>query len=863
MRSLWLPSILAREADIQACSRERQNPLHLAVEHAQAVTLLLDKGAAINNKDALGQTPLNLAVRRRHIESAMALIRREADRDVQDDRGMTPLSYAIEQNDLAMVEAFFEASPGTFRNNMWDNLKRAVQCSAASVARFIISRPPDAINEANDQMNELFFATAKQDLADILLALADLGADIKRRWDPHNQTALHAAAESGRVENMRGLMELGAEVDAADVDDKTPLHYAAKSGHAEAISTLLDQGASINAVNKQHETPLFCAAYGGHVGAAKALLNGGSDVTLCRTDGWSPLHAAADNVEMSALLILHESDVNLPEDTGSSPMHFAVRWDHSETVQLLLENGGDPNMADHDETTPFHRALLLPNRYECARAILGHGGSNMPGLDTPTWHGLAPIHMAILSDSNPDLTRLLLGRGAKAQVRAVRGATCLSLAVTVGQGQVLEILLEGAPCAGSWDYRDLVAAYWQGILMALPGSASARCVERLLDTKEGGRLLKELSDEGGHSGLKAYLLRAQNINEASERKLLPLALLNRGIDPFEPRSLGQETAFELGIRTWGSDINDFIEACAKYIPHPLVPSPNFGFRELRMVTELDTASLWKKLEPLLKHVETEADQDGWTICHFLSQSAPRLEFTPHEVPKTWELKTPTAVVWPSTWKVEYLEFGPGVEISADGRGVWFEGRNHSGGEKGMLSVRADFPSPHRNTPLGLPYFEVTIEQAPGAIGPESDGDGLNPTVVSVGFCGELVDLRDRHPGRIPWTVAYHGDNGGIYEEHARTKYPTERLFGPGSTVGCGIDYHKGEYLFTLDGEVVARHSSKVIYRKLYPCIGHSDGAASVTVNFGASDFVWKEAGQLRAREADGSLRAAAGRERKW
>ncbi|EJT74468.1 hypothetical protein GGTG_08308 [Gaeumannomyces tritici R3-111a-1] len=385
-----------------------------------------------------------------------------------------------------------------------------------------------------------------------------------------------------------------------------------------------------------------------------------------------------------------------------------------------------------------------------------------PDVNLPDRDGISPIHAAVEYGSL-EAVRLLLRRGTKMQAQTHKGETCLSLAVSALKDQVLEVLLEGASCAGSWDYRDLVAAYWEGILVAEPGPASARCVELSLDSNEGGRLLKERSDEGGHSGLMAYLLRVREMDRWRRVcKLIPLALIDPGIDPFEPRSVGQETAFELGIGMISLDLDssDYIEACAKHLPRPLVPSPTIGFRELRIATEADTA-------------------DGGGSYH----------------------------------------------------------------GKGVPSVRADFPFPHRNSLRGLPCFEITIEQASGPVVHELSIYRWHEVAVKIGFCGELAYLKDGHLGWQPWTAAFRGDNASMHQESIWT--PTMVHFGPGSTVGCGINYRTGEYLYTLDGDLVERLTSNIIYRKLYLCICHCEGATSVTVNFGTSDFAWKEDEQLR------------------
>ena len=175
-------------------------------------------------------------------------------------------------------------------------------------------------------------------------------------------------------------------------------------------------------------------------------------------------------------------------------------------------------------------------------------------------------------------------------------------------------------------------------------------------------------------------------------------------------------------------------------------------------------------------------------------------------------------------------------------------------KQNISSLRADFPFPPRS--LGPKYFEITISST------EQIGErGLYP-IVTLGFCGEFCDLTDLHPGCAIWSVGYHGDRGFIFEGSGSAKHLPGRNFGPGHTVGCGIDYDAKNYFFTLGEDVVGtslpnrfdqsyeerttkskthigRYSStNTIYRKLYPTISHSGGACDVKVNFGQDDFVW-------------------------
>jgi hypothetical protein len=115
------------------------------------------------------------------------------------------------------------------------------------------------------------------------------------------------------------------------------------------------------------------------------------------------------------------------------------------------------------------------------------------------------------------------------------------------------------------------------------------------------------------------------------------------------------------------------------------------------------------------------------------------------------------------------------------------------GNQGKICLRADFPFPPRNQ--GLPYFEISILQP--------DDSESEPSIVAVGLTGEFTNQIYAHPGWNAWSLGYHGDDGDIYEEVSRGGHSTGgRTYGPENTVGCGIDFENGQYLFTLDGKVV-------------------------------------------------------------
>ena len=68
-------------------------------------------------------------------------------------------------------------------------------------------------------------------------------------------------------------------------DQETPLHIAAASNKIEAVAALISHGADVNARNKGGETPLMWASFKGHAKVVEALLDAGADKELKATSG--------------------------------------------------------------------------------------------------------------------------------------------------------------------------------------------------------------------------------------------------------------------------------------------------------------------------------------------------------------------------------------------------------------------------------------------------------------------------------------------------------------------------------------------------------------------------------------------------
>ena len=80
---------------------------------------------------------------------------------------------------------------------------------------------------------------------------------------PKNQDSktLFTAAEKGNIEDIKRLIENGADVHARtkDKNQATALQVAAKEGYAECVKVLLEKGADVDSKNGNGKIPLQVA----------------------------------------------------------------------------------------------------------------------------------------------------------------------------------------------------------------------------------------------------------------------------------------------------------------------------------------------------------------------------------------------------------------------------------------------------------------------------------------------------------------------------------------------------------------------------------------------------------------------------
>ena len=291
--SLVAQTLIDAGADLRARVPSGFSPLLFAVREGRldTVRILLKAGADVNEPvpgDAgpgplrrrgygggvppAGATPLFLAVKNAHFELAAALLDAGANPNV-DAPGYTVLHLmtAVRKPGVGDNDPAPEGS-GAMTSL---ELVRRLVAHGANVNATMTKTPSLNNTRANELgATPLFLAAVTAD-AELITTLVKLGADPAITNAEHSTPLMVAAGiasrspgedagtESEVLESLQVLLDLGADINAVDMNGETAMHGAAYKNLPKAVKFLASKGARIeiwNTPDKFEWTPLAIAA---------------------------------------------------------------------------------------------------------------------------------------------------------------------------------------------------------------------------------------------------------------------------------------------------------------------------------------------------------------------------------------------------------------------------------------------------------------------------------------------------------------------------------------------------------------------------------------------------------------------------
>lgn len=201
-------------------------------------------------------------------------------------------------------------------------------------------------------------------------------------------------------------------------------------------------------IKNYHRYPINIAARYGHIEIVKLLIQNNSNLELQEEHGTTPLMASIvkGHDKIASLLLEKNININTQNDKGKSALMFAASYDRTEIVKTLLKMNADTSLRDY---LGFNAFMLSVNfgYLDIVKILLPYSDINEKIDDGATALALAA------EIGNNDIVTYLLENGANVNDVKNNGMTPLIMASIFGHKDVITTLIKNNAII---DYKDSI-----------------------------------------------------------------------------------------------------------------------------------------------------------------------------------------------------------------------------------------------------------------------------------------------------------------------------------------------------------------------------------------------------------------------
>ncbi|KAG9255473.1 uncharacterized protein F5Z01DRAFT_653179 [Emericellopsis atlantica] len=240
--------------------------------------------------------------------------------------------------------------------------------------------------------------------------------------------------------------------DSKEFKGRTPLSWAAQTGRCEIVKALLQNGASPNETDGEGCSPFFRAFYHDHESILRLLIDNGAELESYGTEALN-FASYKGHEDFARFLIKKGAALEVPEGRLprkpfydppwrhdlTAPLHIASHYGHDAIARLLIdEGGGSVDVRNIERQTPLMFAAAAG--HEASVWLLVDRGADVHARDNP---GRTTLMYASKAGREA-VVRYLIDKGADVNARDSNGSTALIKASGIGCGDeaTARLLLE-------------------------------------------------------------------------------------------------------------------------------------------------------------------------------------------------------------------------------------------------------------------------------------------------------------------------------------------------------------------------------------------------------------------------------------
>lgn len=255
-------------------------------------------------------------------------------------------------------------------------------------------------------------------------------------------TSLMRAVKIDDADRIRTLIYANVDTNERNYAGIAPLAVAAERGNVEILRLMVEQGkADVNITSSYGITPLIAASAAGKTDAVKYLLAHGADATAKDNTGKTPILYAMQNDApelVAALAKANPISVNLPDPNGNTPLILAAQRGFLKQTKNLLAGGANPDYRNPSSGLSALAAAAAEGHIDVIRALVRNGQAT---IDLPDLNGRTPL-MYAAEQGQPAALHTLLQLKADVNAQDNTGATALMRATAKDNEEIMTILLK-------------------------------------------------------------------------------------------------------------------------------------------------------------------------------------------------------------------------------------------------------------------------------------------------------------------------------------------------------------------------------------------------------------------------------------